>query len=64
MPDQSPNETNPGLFRTIPIVWNNTGKAVFGIQAIKDPATMALKMTSVQLAAKASGALKVRLAKV
>jgi hypothetical protein len=40
------------------------GKALLGIQAINDPATIALKITSVQLAANASGALRDRLAKV
>ena len=49
---------------TMPIVWKSTGRAVFGIQAIKEPATMALNITRVQEAAKARGALKVRLARV
>ena len=51
-----------GLLKTIPMVRNSTGKAVFGIQAMSDPATIALKITRVQLAANARGALRVRLA--
>ncbi len=49
---------------TMPIVRKSTGKAVLGIQAISEPATIALKMTRVQLAEKASGALSVRLPSV
>ena len=48
----------------MPMVRKSTGRAVLGIQAISEPATMALKITSVQEAAKASGALSVRLASV
>lgn len=51
-----------GLLKTMPMVRNSTGNAVFGIHAMRDPATIALKITNVQLAANAKGALRVRLA--
>ncbi len=62
--DQVAKSTNPWLPMTMPIVRKRTGKAVLGIQAISEPATMALKITRVHEAAKARGALKVRLASV
>src|SRR3990172_6144199 len=55
---------SPGLLKTMPIERVRVGRATYGIQAIRDPATMALKITRVQLAAKASGGLSTRLARV
>ena len=60
--DQLAKSTKPWLPVTMPMVRKRTGRAVWGIQAISEPATMALKITSVQEAAKARGALSVRLA--
>src|SRR3989337_499215 len=53
--DQSANVTRDGLEKTIPIERASVGRATVGIQAIRAPATMALKITRVQEAAKASG---------
>jgi hypothetical protein len=60
--DQLAKLVKDGLLAMIPMALNKTGIAVLGIQAIKEPATMALKITRVQLAANARGALSVRLA--
>jgi hypothetical protein len=59
--DQSAKLVRLGLLNTIPIERVRVGKATNGIQAINAPATMALKITSVQLAAKAKGGLNTRL---
>src|SRR4030067_1654124 len=53
--DQSANVTRDGLEKTIPIERASVGRATVGIQAIRAPATMALKITRVQEAAKSSG---------
>ena len=63
-PDHSANDRMPSFPSTIPMVWNSVGRALDGIHAISEPATMALKITSVHEAANANGALRVRLASV
>jgi hypothetical protein len=62
--DQAAKSTRPGLEKTIPIERVRVGRATRGIQAMSEPATMALKITRVQLAANASGGLSTRLARV
>src|SRR3990172_2168127 len=62
--DQPANETRDGLEKTMPIERVRVGRATVGIQAIRAPATMALKITHGQEAANASGGLSVRLPSV
>src|SRR3970040_1576945 len=59
--DQSAKDTSDGLEKTMPIERVSVGKATGWNQAIKAAATMALHITRVHEAAKASGGVGTRL---